>query len=140
MDTHYARYLFMEIMAVDEKLDFDKFYQAHRKLMDNSNNNMRLAYVLRQASYYYEIDQKYKNQFDAKHRFRFWQCIDEVAQKFDAYFSYLENRFVTGMPLPLDQSVEKAYFKFKNLLSGKTYEINLLDGLYKKLKAYNESH
>ncbi len=140
MDTHYARYLFMEILVVDGKLDFDKFHRAHRKLMDNSNNNVRLVYVLRQASYYYEIDQKYKSQFDTRQRFQFWQFIDEVTQKFESYFSYLQKRIMDGMPLPLDRSVEIAYLKYKNLLLGKSYDMNLLDGLYKKLKTYIEHH
>lgn len=53
LDTHYSRFLLTEILNYDASFDFDKFTEAHRLLINNSNADIRLSYVLRQVCIYY---------------------------------------------------------------------------------------
>ena len=128
LDTHYARFLFEETERNAEP-DFEQFYRAHRKLMDNSNANVRLAYVLRQVGAYRRIYEKFGDTFNAEQTFRFWNCIDEVNRKFELYFRILQNN---QSRMSADTNAMKAYLSYRKLLEDGD-DLKLLNELYRQI-------
>lgn len=116
LDTHYARFLLEEIVDCDFKFDFKKFTRAHRLLMDSSNAEMRLSYVLRQVGIYSRVDEKFKHAFTAEERLEFVDDIKEVIGKFEEYFSAIEKKKAITFYFAVDKSVRTPYKKFRRLL------------------------
>lgn len=116
LDTHYARFLLEEMIRFDEKFDFKKFTRAHRLLMDSSNAEIRLSYVLRQVGIYDKINNKYKADFGAKDRLEFIEDIKEVIKKFEEYFFAVEKQKKIKFYFAIEKSVRKPYQDFRKLL------------------------
>jgi hypothetical protein len=135
LDTHYARFLLTEILNYDVAFDFDKLCQAHRLLMDNSNAEIRLSYVLRQIGIYSAIDKKYENNFSAENRLRFITFITEIVERFHNYFSAIERKKRDNFFFAVDKPVRGAYKTFHHLLKKTISESELksLDNRYNKL-------
>ncbi len=130
LDTHYARYLLEDLELASEP-NFAQFYSAHRKLMDNSNSNTRLAYVLRHVGVYRRIYEKYGEQFSAEQTLRFWECVDEVNRKFESYFRALQHEPRNGAN-SADKRARKSYLFYRNLLEGND-ELKTLNELYQAI-------
>lgn len=135
LDTHYARFLLEEMIRYDEKLQFDKFTKAHRLLMDNSNAEIRLSYVLRQVGIYNKINDNYKNDFSVKQRMEFIDDVKEVVKKFDEYFTAIEKKKREHFYFAVEKSVRKPYQEFRKLLFEiiPSEEIERLDSRYNRL-------
>lgn len=116
LDTHYARFLLTEIMDYDMEFDFEKLTKAHRLLMDNSNAEIRLSYVLRQVGIYYAIDKKYEDKFLAQDRLIFVGQINEIVERFEEYFSAIERKKRNNFYFAVDKPVRGAYKQFRKLL------------------------
>lgn len=135
LDTHYARFLLSEIADYDETFNFNKFEQAHRLLMDNSNVEIRLSYVLRQVGIYSFIDKKFATSFTAEERFKYISYIKEVVSRFNDYFAAIERKKKDNFYFAVEKPVRGAYKAFHKVLS-KTIpntEICTLDNRYNKL-------
>jgi len=135
LDTHYARFLLTEILNYDSSFDFNKFTKAHRLLMDNSNAEIRLSYVLRQVGIYYSIDQKYASLFTPEERLIFINYLKEIITRFDKYFSAIEKKKKDNFFFAIEKPVRGAYKTFHKLLL-KVFpksEIEFLDSRYNKL-------
>lgn len=135
LDTHYARFLLTEILNYDSTFDFEKLTKAHRLLMDNSNAEIRLAYVLRQVGIYYFIDQKYSSIFSAEQRLTFHDYIKEIMIRFENYFSAIEKKKKDNFFFSVEKPVRKAYKTFHKLLLNMIpfSELQILDRRYNKL-------
>lgn len=135
LDTHYARFLLTEILNYDSSFDFDKLTEAHRLLMDNSNAEVRLSYVLRQVGIYYNIDQKYSSAFTAEQRLTFHKYLKEIVTRFETYFTAIEKKKRDNFFFAIDKPVRGAYKTFHKLLL-KLFpitELQTLDLRYNKL-------
>lgn len=143
LDTHYARFLLTEILNYDGTFDFDKLTKAHRLLMDNSNAEIRLSYVLRQVGIYYNIDQKYSSSFTAEQRLMFHHYLKEIIIRFEAYFSAIEKKKKDNFFFAIEKPVRGAYKTFHKLLL-KLFppnELQTLDLRYNKLvNKYDRIH
>lgn len=143
LDTHYARFLLTEILNYDASFDFDKLTEAHRLLMDNSNAEIRLSYVLRQVGIYYNIDQKYSSSFTAEQRLAFHNYLKEIITRFETYFSAIEKKKKDNFFFAIEKPVRGAYKTFHKLLL-KLFPINELQALdlrYNKLvNKYDRIH
>lgn len=139
LDTHHARYLFVEITKIDSSFDFMKFEKAHRLLLDNSNEKTKLAYVLRQISSYYDIDKKYKNNFTVEERMIFINYLKEVIKKLEEYFTYVESQQQRTFYFAIEKSVRPAYKIFRNLLLT-TFSPSYVDNLDKQYNKLVNSH
>ena len=143
LDTHYARFLLTEILNYDASFDFDKLTEAHRLLMDNSNAEIRLSYVLRQVGIYYNIDQKYCSSFTAEQRLAFHNYLKEIITRFETYFSAIEKKKKDNFFFAIEKPVRGAYKTFHKLLL-KLFPINELQALdlrYNKLvNKYDRIH
>lgn len=137
LDTHYARFLFTKITNANS-FDFDTFFEAHRLLMDNSNAETRLSYVLRQASSYYYVDQKFSNSFSADTRLKFIKCLNEVILKFEKYFNAIERKKKDSRNnffFAIDKPVRESYKYFRKILLDTIPidEVIILDKQYNNL-------
>lgn len=135
LDTHYARFLLSEIAECDKEFDFKKFEQAHRLLMDNSNAEVRLSYVLRQVGVYYDIEKRYKDLFTSEERLRYIEEIKEIVERFKVYFRAIERKKGENFYFAIDKPVRGAYKKFRQILVSCIPESDLksLDDEYNKL-------
>ena len=116
LDTHFARFLLEEMVRYDTAFDFDKMTKAHMLLMNNSNAEVRLSYVLRQVGIYYEVSKRFDNQFSAENRLEFVQYIKDVIKKYEEYFSAIERKKNDTFFFAVDKSVRPAYKNFRKLL------------------------
>ena len=135
LDTHYARFLLTEILDYDSFFDFDKLTEAHRLLMDNSNAEVRLSYVLRQVGIYYNINEKYSSAFTAEQRLTFHNYLKEIITRFERYFEAIEKKKKENFFFAVEKPVRGAYRTFHKLLL-KTIpqsELQMLDSRYNKL-------
>lgn len=135
LDTHYARFLLSEILEYDDSFDFEKLTKAHRLLMDNSNAETRLSYVLRQVGIYHKINQKYFDSFTATQRIDFIEYLKEIVIRFEKYFAAIERKREEYFYFAVDNSVRESYRLFRVLLM-KTLppsEVRLLDQKYNRL-------
>lgn len=135
LDTHYARFLLTEILDYDVSFDFDKLTRAHRLLMDNSNAEVRLSYVLRQVGIYYDIDQKYASLFTVEQRMTFKTYLREIIGRFEIYFAAIEKKKQDNFFFAVEKTVRGAYKNFHKLLLNlfSVSEIQVLDVRYNKL-------
>lgn len=143
LDTHYARFLLTEILTYDSCFDFDKLTKAHRLLMDNSNAEIRLSYVLRQVGIYYNIDHKYSSAFTAEQRLAFQSYIKEIITRFEKYFSAIEKKKQDNFFFAIERPVRGAYKTFHKLLIKlcPINELQALDLRYNKLvNKYDRIH
>ena len=140
LDTHYARFLLEEMIRCDEKFDFQKLTKAHRLLMDSSNAEIRLSYVLRQVGIYNKINNRYKDEFSAKDRMKFIDFVKEVVRKFEEYFGAVEKKKKISFYFAIEKSVRKPYKEFRKLLFEiiPLEEIVILDKRYNHLVAKND--
>lgn len=135
LDTHYARFLLTEILNYDNSFDFEKLTKAHRLLMDNSNAEVRLSYVLRQVGIYNYIDVKYSSSFTAEQRLTFLNYLKEIVTRFETYFTAIEKKKKDNFFFAIEKPVRGAYKAFHKLLL-KLFPINelkMLDSRYNKL-------
>ena len=116
LDTHYARFLLEEMIFQEGKWDFETFSKAHRLLMDNSNSEIRLSYVLRQVGIYSEIDEKFREEFSVEERQEFIKYVNEIYIKFEVYFSAIEKKRKEFFYFSIDRSVRKPYKQYRQLL------------------------
>mgnify|MGYP004463585255 CR=1 FL=1 len=139
LDTHYARFLLEEMIRCDEEFDFEKFTKAHRLLMDSSNAETRLSYVLRQVGIYSKINKKYKSEFTAEDRIKFIEDVKEVVKKFEEYFTAVEKKKKENFYFAIEKSVRKPYKNFRELLFDiiSAEEIRELDRRYNHLVSKN---
>lgn len=143
LDTHYARFLLTEILNYDSSFDFEKLTKAHRLLMDNSNAEIRLSYVLRQVGIYYNIDQKYSSSFTAEQRLIFYRYIKEIINRFEIYFSAIEKKKKDNFFFAIEKPVRGTYKTFHKLLLKlfPSDEVQALDLRYNKLvNKYDRIH
>ncbi|MCR4611168.1 MAG: SIR2 family protein [Lachnospiraceae bacterium] len=133
LDTHYARFLLEEILKYDEKFDFDKFTKAHRLLMDSSNAEIRLSYVLRQVGIYGKINQQFQDDFGANKRMEFIADVKEVISKFEEYFSAVEKKKKQTFYFAVEKSVRKPFKRFRDLL----FDVIPLEDIVDLDKRYN---
>lgn len=135
LDTHYARFLLTEILDYDISFDFDKLTKAHRLLMDNSNAEIRLSYVLRQVNIYFDIDHKYSPSFTIQQKIEFHDCIKEIITRFESYFSVIEKKKRDNFFFAIEKSVRDSYKGFHKLLEKRvSFEVvQQLDLQYNKL-------
>lgn len=135
LDTHYARFLLEEMINHDDELEFNKFTKAHRLLMDNSNAEIRLSYVLRQVGVYNMINIKYRNYFNTNERLEFIEDAKEVIEKFEEYFTAIEKKKKDNFYFAIEKSVRKPYKEFRKLLVEilSNEEIKALDLRYNRL-------
>ena len=139
LDTHYARYLLYEILNVDSSFNFEKLSHAHNLLMNNSNAEIRLKFVLRQVGVYYEICKKYAEEFSNKQQKHFIKYIKEVIEKFRQYFNSIadgkkhKNQFFFAV----EKSVRNSYKEFRKLFEIFQFtickDIKILDNQYNQL-------
>lgn len=121
LDTHYARFLLEELINCDENFEFKKFTKAHRLLMDSSNAEIKLSYVLRQVGIYKEINKKYKEDFAVDERLKFIGDVKEVIAKFNEYFAAVEKKKKQTFYFAAEKSVRKPYKNFRKLLFDPNY-------------------
>lgn len=135
LDTHYARFLLTEILNYDSSFDFGKLTEAHRLLMNNSNAEVRLSYVLRQVGIYYNIDLKYSSSFTAEQRLTFYNYLKEIITRFETYFSAIEKKKTDNFFFAIEKPVRGAYKTFHKLLLKlfPMHELQTLDLRYNKL-------
>lgn len=140
LDTHYARFLLEEMVVYDQKLDFEKFIKAHRLLMDNSNAEIRLAYVLRQVGIYKQISDSFKVDFTLEQNLEFNKTIKEIYNKFEDYFSAIEKKKNDIFYFAIDKSVRKPYKDIRTLFLKvlPDREVEELDKRYNKLVNYKD--
>lgn len=135
LDTHYARFLLTEILNYDSSFDFGKLTEAHHLLMNNSNAEVRLSYVLRQVGIYYNIDLKYSSSFTAEQRLTFYNYLKEIITRFETYFSAIEKKKTDNFFFAIEKPVRGAYKTFHKLLLKlfPMHELQTLDLRYNKL-------
>lgn len=140
LDTHYARFLLEEMVVFEKKLDFEKLTKAHRLLMDNSNAEIRLAYVLRQVGWYKRINECFKKDFTIEQYMKFVEFIKEIVCRFEEYFSAIEKKKTDVFYFAIDKSVRKPYKDFRVLLLQilPPNEVEILDKRFNKLVNYND--
>ena len=133
LDTHYARFLLEELINCDENFEFKKFTKAHRLLMDSSNAEIKLSYVLRQVGIYKEINKKYKEDFAVDERLKFIGDVKEVIAKFNEYFAAVEKKKKQTFYFAAEKSVRKPYKNFRKLL----FDIIPIEDIIELDKRYN---
>lgn len=116
LDTHYARFLLAEMLYLKGNWDFETFIKAHRLLMDNSNAEIRLSYVLRQVGIYNKIDQEFADDFSIAERQEFIECIKEINGKFEDYFAVIAKKKKDIFYFSVDKSVKTSYKQYRKLL------------------------
>lgn len=140
LDTHYARFLLEKMLRDNGRLNFEIFTKAHRLLMDSSNAEIRLSYVLRQVGIYSRINKEYKESFTPSERFEFNKDVKEVVFKFEEYFSAVEKKKSVNFYFAVDKSVRKPFKEFRTLLFDilPIQEIDCLDKRYNRLVSKND--
>lgn len=140
LDTHYARFLLEEMVRFNKKLDFENLTKAHRLLMDNSNAEIRLAYVLRQVGIYKQVNELFKSDFEATEYLEFIEFIKEIVGRFNEYFEAIERKKSEIFYFAIDKSVRKPYKEFRKLLLQvlPDSEVEELDKKFNKLVKYKD--
>lgn len=133
LDTHYARFLLDKMLRDNEKFDFQVFTKAHRLLMDSSNAEIRLSYVLRQVGVYGRINKKYKENLSASNRVEFIENVKEVVLKFEEYFLAVEKKKKINFYFAIDKSVRNPFKEFRELL----FDVFPIDEIVKLDRRYN---
>lgn len=128
IDTHYARLLLCNEMNTNKNNKdnaMEIFYKAHRLLRENSNRGVKLIYVLRQTSLYFNYYNCYKSMMTQEDRAEFMKKAFEMTDKFHEYFNVKELS-----EIPMEVSV--AYLEYIKIFKDTVYKF--------PLKKYNEEY
>lgn len=93
IDTHYARLLLCNEMYTNKNNKnnaMDIFCKAHSLLHENSNRGVKLSYVLKQTSLYFDYFNCYRNMMTEEDRQKFMEKAFEMTEKYWQYFNIRE--------------------------------------------------